>query len=148
MGEFSVSCRVKSKREKQIPYINTFIWNLEKWHSGTDLRGRNRDAGIESTLVGTEMGRREGEPEEQRWQTYTTTRKIASGKLVFYFFYFFIFWKLLFNTGSPVWCSVMVWRDGMRVGGREVPEGGDICILIWVLYGRNQHDTVKQFSSN
>ena len=28
--------------------------------------------------------------------------------------------KLLRSTGSPVWCSVMTWRDGMR----EVMEGG------------------------
>ena len=124
MDELSVSCRVKSKREKQTPYINTFIWNLEKWYWGTYLQGRNRDADIEGTLVGTEMGRREGEPEEKRWQIYTTTRKIASGELGFFFF-IIIFWKLLFNTGSPVWCSVMAWRDGMQVGGREVPEGGD-----------------------
>ena len=22
----------KSEREKQIPYINTYMWNLEKWY--------------------------------------------------------------------------------------------------------------------
>ena len=27
--------------------------------------------------------------------------------------------KLLCSTGSPVWCSVMTWRDGMEAG-----EGG------------------------
>ena len=35
-------------------------------------------------------------------------------------------------------------------GGREFQEGGDICILLAVtlLYGRNQHNIVKQLSSN
>ena len=38
------------------------------------------------------------------------------------------------------------WGDG-----REVQEGGDICILsaeLTVLYSRNQHDIIKQLSSN
>ena len=34
----------KSEREKQISYINGYIWNLEKWYGWTYLQGRNRDA--------------------------------------------------------------------------------------------------------
>ena len=30
--------------------------------------------------------------------------------------------KLLFGTGSPVWCGVMTWRD--RMGGGEGKERG------------------------
>ena len=30
--------------------------------------------------------------------------------------------KLLYSKGSPVWCSAMIWRDGM--GGEEGGEGG------------------------
>ena len=36
-------------------------------------------------------------------------------------------------------------------GGREVQEGGDIGIPVadsWLMYGRNQHKTVKQLSIN
>ena len=37
--------------------------------------------------------------------------------------------KLLYNTGSSVWCSVMT--RGVGWGRkREAQEGGDICILI------------------
>ena len=32
----------KSEREKQI-YINTYMWNLEKWYRWTSLQGRSRD---------------------------------------------------------------------------------------------------------
>ena len=32
-----------SQREKQISYINVYIWNLEKWYWWTSLQGRNRD---------------------------------------------------------------------------------------------------------
>ena len=33
-------------------------------------------------------------------------------------------------------------------GGREAPEGGDICTPVADSYGRNQHSVVKQLSSN
>ena len=39
-----------SKSEKQISYINAYIWNLEKWYWLTYLQGRNREAGIEKRL--------------------------------------------------------------------------------------------------
>ena len=48
--------RVKSEREKQIPYIKAYIQNLEEWYCGTYLQGRNRDADRENGLV--YMGRR------------------------------------------------------------------------------------------
>jgi len=54
--------------------------------------------------------------------------------------------KLLYSTGSSAWRSVMTWR-----GGREVEEGEDMCIPMaefTLLYGRNQHNIVKQLSSN
>ena len=47
------ACYRKSEREKQILYINTYIWNLGKWYRWTYLRGRNRATDIENGLVGT-----------------------------------------------------------------------------------------------
>ena len=38
-------------REKQILYINAYIWNLEKWYRQTYLQGRNRDTDIEKGLM-------------------------------------------------------------------------------------------------
>ena len=32
----------KSKREKQISYLNTNVWNLAKWYRRTYFQGRNR----------------------------------------------------------------------------------------------------------
>ena len=37
--------------QKNILYIITYIWALEKWNWWTYLQGRNRDADIESGLV-------------------------------------------------------------------------------------------------
>ena len=38
--------------------------------------------------------------------------------------------NMLYSTGSSARCSVMTQRGGREVGGREVQEGVDICILI------------------
>lgn len=38
-------------------------------------------------------------------------------------------WKLLYNIGSPVWCSVMTYRVEWVEG--EKPEGGDMYIILY-----------------
>ena len=43
----------KSEREKQILYINAYMWNLEKWHWWTYLQGRNKDTDVENGRVDT-----------------------------------------------------------------------------------------------
>ena len=43
----------KSEREKQISYINAYIWNLGKWYWWTYLQGRNRDSDIENRFMDT-----------------------------------------------------------------------------------------------
>jgi len=42
----SQSHRVKSEREKQMSYINAYMWNLEKWYWRSCLQNRNRDTDI------------------------------------------------------------------------------------------------------
>ena len=68
-----------SKKEKQISYINTYIWNLDKCYLWTYLQSRNRNANIGNILVDTV---REGEG-ETNWESsidilYTTICKIDS----------------------------------------------------------------------
>ena len=36
-----------SEREKQISYINAYLWNLEKWYRSIYLQGRNKDLWIQ-----------------------------------------------------------------------------------------------------
>ena len=43
----------KSEREKQISYINAYIWNVEKWCRGTCLQGRNRDTDVVNKRMNT-----------------------------------------------------------------------------------------------
>ena len=51
----------KSEWEKQISYINTYMWNLEKWYRWIGLQGRNWDTDVENKRMDTKGGKR------QRW---------------------------------------------------------------------------------
>ena len=51
----------KSEREKQILYINAYMWNLEKWCRWTGLQGRNRDTDVENKWMDTKGGKWQGE---------------------------------------------------------------------------------------
>ena len=42
----------KSEREKQISYINSCMWNLEKWYRWSHLQGRNNDCSYQSSAEG------------------------------------------------------------------------------------------------
>ena len=96
----------KSEREKQISYINAYIWNLEKWYWWTYLQGRKRDTDIENILVDTVEEGEGGTKWESSIDIYTLpcVKQIASG-------------KLLYGTRSSARCSVMTYRGGM--GGWE-----------------------------
>ena len=47
---------VKSEREKWILYINTYMWNLEKWYRWSWLKNRNRNIDIKSQCMDTKGG--------------------------------------------------------------------------------------------
>ena len=50
----------KSEREKQISYINSYMWNLGKWYSWTGLQGRNRNTDVENKRMDTKGGKHGG----------------------------------------------------------------------------------------
>ena len=69
---------INSERKKQIFYINTYMWNLEKWYGWTYLQSRNRDTDVENKCMDTK-GRKSGEWDELGdwdWNSYTTMYKI------------------------------------------------------------------------
>ena len=77
---------------------------------------------------------------ESSTETYTLpyVKQTASGKLYKHRELNLVLWDHLEGC------------DGVG-GGREAQEGRDICILVadsQVLYGRNQHNIVKQLSFN
>ena len=46
----------KSEREKQISYINAYMWNLGKWYRWTGVQGRNWDTDVENKRMDTKGG--------------------------------------------------------------------------------------------
>ena len=57
--ECVIQSEVSQKEKKQVLYINTYMWNVEKWYKITRLQGRNRDIDIENGYVDI-AGEREG----------------------------------------------------------------------------------------
>ena len=62
-----------SKSEKQISYINTYIWNLERWCWWMYLQGNNGDTDIGKGLkdTGSREGGEGGMNGESNMETYT-----------------------------------------------------------------------------
>ena len=46
----------KSEREKQILYINAYMWNVEKWYRCTGLQGSSRDTDVGNKCMDTKGG--------------------------------------------------------------------------------------------
>ena len=66
----------KSEREKQILYINAYIWNLEKWYRWTCLQGKDGDADVEEGLMGAAGEGAGGSNGESSIDIYSTMYKI------------------------------------------------------------------------
>ena len=109
----------KSEREKQISYINTYIWNLERWYWGTYLQDSKEDADIENRLLNTEGEGKGGINWESSTETYITICKIDRG-------------NLLYDSGSsnPVLFDNLVRWDG--VGGRLKKER--TYVYLWLIH--------------
>ena len=78
MGLETVIQSEVSQKEKN-KYINTYMWNLEKWYRWTGLQDRNRDTGV--PLYG-HQGEKVGvggwwdELGGWDWHTYTNMYKV------------------------------------------------------------------------
>ena len=72
-----------SKSEREISYINAYMWNLEKWYRWTGLQGRNWDTDVENKCMDTKGGKQRGgwdrgcdELGDWDWRVYTDVYKI------------------------------------------------------------------------
>ena len=109
---------IKSERERQILYINAYIWNLEGQYWWSYLQGSKRDTDIKNRVLHTVGEGKGGMIGENSTETYTIpyVKHIASG-------------SLLCDAGHPksLLCDNLEGWDRER-GGRGVQEVGDICI--------------------
>ena len=69
-----------SEREKQILYINAYMWNLERWYWWNYVQGSNGDRHREQTyrLSAGVAGRKGWDGWESNIETYITIFKIDS----------------------------------------------------------------------
>ena len=79
----------KSERDKQILYINAYIWNPERWYWWIYLQGSDGDTDIENRLMDTVGDGEGGGHWERSMETVTlpNVKQMANG-------------DLLYNTGS------------------------------------------------
>ena len=108
----------ESEREKQISYINAYIWNLERRYWGSYLQSSKGNADIKNRLMDLAWGRREGEGglcRESNMEKYITICKIDS-------WWEFAVWLNELKLGL---CNNLEGWDG-EGDGRGVQVGGDI----------------------
>ena len=68
----SQNMEVKPEREKQISYINAYMWNLEKWYRRSYLQSRHRDTDSR-TNVWIPRGKGRGWDELGDWDSHIYT---------------------------------------------------------------------------
>ena len=60
----------KSERERQMLYINTYIWNLERWSQQSYRQGSKGDIGVKNRLLDSVGEGEVGDDlREQHWNT-------------------------------------------------------------------------------
>ena len=125
----------KSEREKQISYINAYIWNVERWYWWTYLQSSNGDTDIENRF-GDTVGEGDGGTNgESSMKTYTFTICKTDSQ------WEFAIWHTELELGL---CDNLEgWDRGSKGKGRMYAYG-----WFTLMHGRNQCNTVKQLSSN
>ena len=108
------------------PWVRKILWRRKWQPTSVYLPGKSMDRGVWwATVLGWQRVR------------HNLVANNSSG-------------NLLYKTGSPAWCLVMIWRGGIGEG-KEAQKGGVVYIYnhdsFALLFGRNQH-TVNQLSSN
>ena len=165
--ELIILYEVNKVRKRKKYHILTQIWTLEIWYWWTYLQGSNGDADIENRLMETERGRSEWVKVAQSCPTLCDLQSWTTQSMEF--------WRRgwdklkewhgnicigLCKTAMEI-CSMMqgaqpsaLWQPrGEGWGGRwEGPSRrkGNMYTYGWfmLMYGRNQHNIVRQFSIN
>ena len=71
----------KSEREKQISYINAYMWNLENSYRWTGLQGRNRDTDVENKRMDSKGGKWVGGGGVMNWKIGIDIYKLIMYKI-------------------------------------------------------------------
>ena len=152
--EAIIQSEVDDEEKKQIIHINAYKWNLERWYWLTYWQGRNRDADMENRLMDTAV---EGEGGTS-WESSVETCALPYVKLDSQ-------WKFVIDRGSSDlklcdnlsggmgwegWMIMMILLLSILLLLQYSRRRGltYTCGWLMLIYGRNQHNSVKQLSSN
>ena len=89
----------KSEREKQILYINAYMWTWKKWYRQSYLQKRKRGTDVENKHGHQGEGWGWNELGDQDWQMHITDTVYETEKNE----------NLLYSTGSSARCSVVTY---------------------------------------
>ena len=120
----------KLEIEKQIQYINVYIWNLEKWYQWAYLHGRNRDPDVENGLVKQWRKERVGQIDAGAL-TYIHRHHVkqpASG-------------ELLRSTGAQP--GALWWPRGVGEGDGMEAKGGGRYVYTWLIHAVVQQNPTQ-----
>ena len=124
----------KKERERQILYINTYIWNLEKQYWKPNILGSKGDTGIKNRILDS-VGEGKG------W-----FKRIALKHLHYHMWNRWPVQVWCMKQGTQSRCTGTTQRDGMgRGGGRGVQDGRHMYTRGWfmLMYGKTHHNTGK-----
>ena len=118
----------ESEREREIPYSNTYIRDLEKWYWRIYLQGNSGETDIENRLM--DMGRGE-ERVRCIMETYIIVCKIDSQ-------WEYAVWLRKLKQGL---CINLEGWNGREMGGRFKKEG--IYVYLWLIHVEVWQETAK-----
>ena len=111
-----------SKSERQIPYINRYIWNLERWYQRSYVQVSKGDTDVKKRLLDS-VGEGEG---GMIWEKSIETYILPRVKQM-------ISESVTHEAGHSKLCSGTTWRDGVRrqVGGGP---GWGTHVYLWLIH--------------
>ena len=115
------ACYTSEVNQKdRISYINTYVWNWEKWYRWTHLQSRDRDTDTENRLW-TQRGKKR-------------VGQVERGALKHIYYHMWNRWLMGMRcTAQGAQHSTLWQRRGARWCGGKVREGGDI-IYSWLIH--------------
>ena len=123
----------KSEREKQMSYINAYIWYLEKWYWWAYLQGSSGVADVGNSLVDTVGAGEKGTMERAAWKhTLPRVRRPPVGT-----------WCVAHGAHTRLGDHLEGWEQGLSRRRQA-----DTYRRFMVMCGRNQHNFIQQLSSN
>ena len=112
------------QKKTQILYINTLMWNLEKWYRWSHLQSRNRDTDLETKCMDTKGGIGGGWGELGDWDwhicTIDTVYKRANSRVIQFLAYVRELFSVLYGDLNE--------KEIQKYGGMHIADS--LCCIV------------------